>query len=143
MRETLRHLSIYDEDAHALARPPSRSMLTYTKQFLALMYSDVSWPTTYWNKLTWENVKKDMVVGFTLACVLIPRKLPRFCCVSFWPLDLVARLTLGLICGVACGFRGANAEGLSYASIALVPSVYGLYAAFVPNIVFGLVGSDK
>src|SRR5690606_38707133 len=49
MRETLRHLSIYDEDAHALQRPPSRSLLTYAKQFLALMYSDVSWPTTYWN----------------------------------------------------------------------------------------------
>lgn len=42
-----------------------------------------------------------------------------------------------------CGFLGGDAEGLSYASIALVPSVYGLYAAFVPNIVFGLVGSDK
>lgn len=87
MRETLRHLSIYDEDAHALARPPGRSVLTYAKQFLALMYSDFAWPTTYWNKLTWENVKKDMVVGFTLACVLIPRKLPCSCCDLFLLLD--------------------------------------------------------
>lgn len=74
MRETLHSLSIYDEDAHILPRPPGRSFFTYMRQFGSFMYSDFAMPTMYWHKLTWENVKKDMVVGFTLACVLIPRK---------------------------------------------------------------------
>ncbi len=34
-------------------------------------------------------------------------------------------------------------QGLSYASIAGVPSVYGLYGAFMPCIVYALFGSSK
>lgn len=34
-------------------------------------------------------------------------------------------------------------QGLSYAQIAAVPSVYGLYGAFMPCIIYALFGSSK
>lgn len=34
-------------------------------------------------------------------------------------------------------------QGLSYANLAGLPSVYGLYGAFLPCIVYSLVGSSR
>ena len=34
-------------------------------------------------------------------------------------------------------------QGLSYAKLAGLPSVWGLYGAFVPCIIYGLFGSSK
>ncbi|GFH19790.1 STAS domain-containing protein, partial [Haematococcus lacustris] len=35
------------------------------------------------------------------------------------------------------------AQGLSYANLAGVPSVYGLYGAFTPSIVYALFGTSR
>lgn len=34
-------------------------------------------------------------------------------------------------------------QGMSYANIAGVPSVYGLYGAFLPLVVYALLGSSR
>lgn len=34
-------------------------------------------------------------------------------------------------------------QGMSYANIAGVPSVYGLYGAFLPLIVYAMLGSSR
>jgi MFS superfamily sulfate permease-like transporter len=47
-----------------------------------------------------------------------------------------------IIAGVSVGAMVVP-QGLSYASIAGVPSVYGLYGAFMPCIVYALFGSSK
>ncbi|WIA34220.1 hypothetical protein OEZ86_012573 [Tetradesmus obliquus] len=47
-----------------------------------------------------------------------------------------------IIAGVSVGFMVVP-QGMSYANIAGVPSVYGLYGAFMPVLVYALFGSSK
>ncbi|KAJ9521922.1 hypothetical protein QJQ45_024793, partial [Haematococcus lacustris] len=51
-----------------------------------------------------------------------------------FPGDLVAGLSVGCM---------IIAQGLSYANLAGVPSVYGLYGAFTPSIVYALFGTSR
>lgn len=43
----------------------------------------------------------------------------------------------------AAGAGAACTQGMSYANIAGVPSVYGLYGAFLPVLVYAVFGSSK
>jgi len=47
-----------------------------------------------------------------------------------------------VIAGISVGFM-IVAQGLSYATLAGVPAVYGLYGAFLPCMVYSLVGTSK
>ncbi|KXZ44585.1 hypothetical protein GPECTOR_65g203 [Gonium pectorale] len=47
-----------------------------------------------------------------------------------------------IIAGVSVGFMVVP-QGLSYANLAGLPSVYGLYGAFIPCLVYSLVGSSR
>lgn len=55
---------------------------------------------------------------------------------------LLPALQWDIIAGVSVGAMVVP-QGLSYASIAGVPSVYGLYGAFMPCIIYALFGSSK
>ncbi|PNG99947.1 Proton/sulfate cotransporter 2, partial [Tetrabaena socialis] len=47
-----------------------------------------------------------------------------------------------IVAGLSVGFMVVP-QGLSYANLAGLPSVYGLYGAFLPCIVYALVGSSR
>ncbi len=47
-----------------------------------------------------------------------------------------------LLAGISVGFMIVP-QGMSYANIAGVPSVYGLYGSFLPLLVYALLGSSK
>lgn len=47
-----------------------------------------------------------------------------------------------IIAGMSVGFM-IVAQGLSYATLAGVPAVYGLYGAFLPCMAYALVGTSK
>ena len=47
-----------------------------------------------------------------------------------------------VLAGISVGFMVVP-QGISYANIAGVPSVYGLYGAFLPVLVYALFGSSK
>eukprot|EP01012_Entosiphon_sulcatum_P019548 TRINITY_DN2444_c0_g1_i1.p1 TRINITY_DN2444_c0_g1~~TRINITY_DN2444_c0_g1_i1.p1 ORF type:complete len:820 (+),score=110.82 TRINITY_DN2444_c0_g1_i1:35-2494(+) len=47
-----------------------------------------------------------------------------------------------VMAGLSVGFM-VIPQGMSYANLAGLPGVYGLYGAFIPNIVYGLLGSSR
>ncbi|PNW70519.1 hypothetical protein CHLRE_17g723350v5 [Chlamydomonas reinhardtii] len=92
-------------------------------------------------KGAWEKVKEDHHhrvatynwvdwLAFFIPCVRWLRTYRR----SYLLNDIVA--------GISVGFMVVP-QGLSYANLAGLPSVYGLYGAFLPCIVYSLVGSSR
>eukprot|EP00201_Polytomella_parva_P011035 CAMPEP_0175054308 /NCGR_PEP_ID=MMETSP0052_2-20121109/9431_1 /TAXON_ID=51329 ORGANISM="Polytomella parva, Strain SAG 63-3" /NCGR_SAMPLE_ID=MMETSP0052_2 /ASSEMBLY_ACC=CAM_ASM_000194 /LENGTH=690 /DNA_ID=CAMNT_0016318985 /DNA_START=40 /DNA_END=2112 /DNA_ORIENTATION=+ len=53
---------------------------------------------------------------------------------SYFPVDLMA--------GIAVGFMVVP-QGMSYANLAGLPSVFGLYGAFLPVLAYSLIGSSR
>lgn len=51
-------------------------------------------------------------------------------------------LLMDIVAGLSVGFM-VIPQGMSYASIAGLPAVYGLYGAFVPVLIYSLFGSSK
>jgi sulfate transporter 4 len=51
-------------------------------------------------------------------------------------------LAIDVIAGLSVGFMVVP-QGMSYALLAGMPAVYGLYGAFVPVLVYALLGSSR
>jgi MFS superfamily sulfate permease-like transporter len=55
--------------------------------------------------------------------------------------ELCAWLRRAVLCCIV--LRWCVLQGMSYANIAGVPSVFGLYGAFLPLMVYALLGSSR
>ena len=57
-------------------------------------------------------------------------------------LPIISPLQYDLIAGISVGFM-VIPQGLSYANSAGVPSVFGLYGAFLPCLIYSLLGTSR
>ena len=60
---------------------------------------------TWWHKVTWATLSKDLIAGITVSAVLIP-------------------------------------ESMTYAAMAGLPPIYGLYASVVPLLIYSVFGTS-
>ncbi|KAF9594926.1 hypothetical protein IFM89_035490 [Coptis chinensis] len=123
----LQHLEIAME-VHKVIPPPPRSTLDKLKTRL----KETFFPDDPLRQFKGQSVKKKWILG---AQYLFPILLwgPNYS-LKLFKSDIISGLTIASL---------AIPQGISYAKLANLPPIVGLYSSFVPPLVYAVLGSSK
>ncbi|KAF9592413.1 hypothetical protein IFM89_014903 [Coptis chinensis] len=123
----LQHLEIAME-VHKVIPPPPRSTLNKLKTRL----KETFFPDDPLRQFKGQSVKKKWILG---AQYLFPILLwgPNYS-LKLFKSDIISGLTIASL---------AIPQGISYAKLANLPPIVGLYSSFVPPLVYAVLGSSK
>ncbi|KNA09423.1 hypothetical protein SOVF_153710 [Spinacia oleracea] len=113
---------------HNVPLPPKKSTL----QKLKLKLSEIFFPDDPLHQFKNKNVKTKLILGFQYVFPIL-QWLPTYG-IQLFRSDLVAGLTIASL---------AIPQGISYAKLANLPPIIGLYSSFVPPIIYSVLGSSK
>lgn len=116
------------ECGHRVAIPPSKPFFTSLKSSL----KETFFPDDPFRQLKNQKPSKKFVLGLQYF-VPILEWAPRYTFDSF-KADLVAGITIASL---------AVPQGISYAALASLPPIIGLYSSFVPPLVYAMLGSSR
>ncbi|KAK9706046.1 hypothetical protein RND81_07G101200 [Saponaria officinalis] len=115
-------------EIHSVPLPPKKSTLRKLK----LKLSEIFFPDDPLHKFKNKNLKTKFILGFQYFFPIL-QWLPNYG-FNLFRSDLVAGLTIASL---------AIPQGISYAKLANLPPIIGLYSSFVPPIIYSVLGSSR
>lgn len=116
------------ECLHKVAIPPAKPFL----KSLATTLKETFFPDDPFRQFKGQSLSRKLVLGLQYF-VPILEWAPRYTFDSF-KADLVAGITIASL---------AVPQGISYAELANIPPIIGLYSSFVPPFVYAMLGSSR
>ncbi|KDP40223.1 hypothetical protein JCGZ_02221 [Jatropha curcas] len=116
------------ECPHRVAIPPAKPFLTSLKSGV----KETLFPDDPFRQFKNQPTSKKFILGLQYF-VPILEWAPRYT-FSFFKADLIAGITIASL---------AVPQGISYAGLANLPPIIGLYSSFVPPLVYAMLGSSK
>ncbi|KAK4755788.1 hypothetical protein SAY87_009545 [Trapa incisa] len=113
---------------HRVAIPPSKPFLTS----LALTMKETFFPDDPFRQFHGQPPARKLVLGLQYFIPILEWG-PRYTFDSF-KADLVAGITIASL---------AVPQGISYANLASLPPIIGLYSSFVPPLIYAMLGSSR
>ncbi|XWS13701.1 hypothetical protein CRYUN_Cryun36dG0060400 [Craigia yunnanensis] len=114
---------------------PRRVAVTPSKPFLKSLQTSLKetfFPDDPFRQFKNQPTSKKFLLGFQYF-VPILEWAPRYT-FDFFKADLIAGITIASL---------AVPQGISYASLASIPPIIGLYSSFVPPLIYAMLGSSK
>ncbi|KAL2929252.1 putative sulfate transporter 3.4 [Bienertia sinuspersici] len=115
-------------EIHSVSLPPKKT----TFQKLKLKLSEIFFPDDPLHQFKNKNLKTKLILGFQFFFPIL-QWLPNYGFKLFRS-DLIAGLTIASL---------AIPQGISYAKLANLPPIIGLYSSFVPPIIYSVLGSSR
>ncbi|CAM8889433.1 unnamed protein product [Rhodiola kirilowii] len=116
------------ESAHRVEMPPPQPFVNSLKNSLM----ETFFPDDPFRQFKNQSSSKRLVLGLQYFLPILEWA-PRYT-FSFFKADLLAGITIASL---------AIPQGISYAKLANLPPILGLYSSFVPPIVYAFMGSSK
>ncbi|XP_021741553.1 probable sulfate transporter 3.4 [Chenopodium quinoa] len=113
---------------HSVSLPPKKTTLQKLKHKL----NEIFFPDDPLYQFKNKNLKTKLILGFQYIFPIL-QWLPTYGFQLFRS-DLVAGLTIASL---------AIPQGISYAKLANLPPIIGLYSSFVPPLIYSVLGSSK
>ncbi|XP_057545613.1 probable sulfate transporter 3.4 [Amaranthus tricolor] len=115
-------------EIHSVPLPPKKSTLHKLKYKL----TEIFFPDDPLHQFKNQSLKTKFILGFQYFFPIL-QWLPTYG-LQLFRSDLVAGLTIASL---------AIPQGISYAKLANLPPIIGLYSSFVPPIIYSVLGSSK
>ncbi|KAB1218126.1 Sulfate transporter 3.1 [Morella rubra] len=116
------------ECPHPVAIPPSKPLF----QSLESSLKETFFPDDPFRHFKNQRLSRKLVLGLQYF-VPILEWAPRYT-FEFFKADLIAGITIASL---------AVPQGISYANLANLPPIIGLYSSFVPPLVYAMLGSSR
>ncbi|KAL5542010.1 hypothetical protein UlMin_009720 [Ulmus minor] len=113
---------------HKVSIPPSKPFFKVLKSSM----KETFFPDDPFRNLKNQSVGKKILLGLQYYIPILEWA-PRYT-FSFFKADLIAGITIASL---------AVPQGISYANLANLPPIMGLYSSFVPPLVYAMLGSSK
>ncbi|KAH9613611.1 hypothetical protein KSS87_008849 [Heliosperma pusillum] len=115
-------------EIHSVSLPPKKSTLHKLK----LKLCEIFFPDDPLHQFKNKNLKTTLILGLQYVLPIL-QWLPTYN-LKLFRSDLVAGLTIASL---------AIPQGISYAKLANLPPIIGLYSSFVPPILYSVLGSSR
>ncbi|KAF6145211.1 hypothetical protein GIB67_041406 [Kingdonia uniflora] len=116
------------ECVHRVAIPPTQPFITSLKASL----KETFFPDDPLRQFKNQPASKKFILGFQYFLPILEWA-PRYT-FSYFKSDLIAGITIASL---------AIPQGISYAKLANLPPILGLYSSFVPPLVYAMMGSSR
>ncbi|KAK4767268.1 hypothetical protein SAY86_015018 [Trapa natans] len=116
------------ESPHRVAIPPSKPFLTS----FASTVKETLFPEDPFRQFHGQPASRKLVLGLQYFIPILEWT-PRYT-FHFFKADLVAGITIASL---------AVPQGISYANLASLPPIIGLYSSFVPPLIYAMLGSSR